>query len=509
MKLSRRAALELMAATSATLVAKPLNAAGSDDPYKPAWESLQNHATPPWFRDAKFGIYFHWGLYSVPAFGNEWYPHWMYLPGRPEYEHHLATYGPLDKFGYKDFASQFTAAHFDADAWVTLFKQSGARYIGPVAEHADGFSMWDSRVNRWNAARMGPRRDIVGEMERAVRKQGLKFYTSFHHQWLWGWFTSPDTSADIYQPDSADLYWAQKYVGSVPPSKDYSANLAGAFNYAHPDPPPSPRFCEIWRDKVIEVVDRYHPDIMYFDTRTMIIPDSYRQQMLAHYYNDAHRQGREVTITFKEKELPTGVGLPDFEAGQLASKASFEWQTDDVLDWDSWAYLKKPNYKPAGRIVHQLIDVVSKNGNLILDVGPRADGTIPEEIVSRLNVIGSWLRVNGEAIYETRPWDVYGEGPTKVKEGMYVADHNVDFGPQDIRFTVKGKSLYVHILGDPGAQVLVKSIQRDTPLPAGSFTSAQLLGSEGTLKWEWSPDGLLFHLPDAKPSKDAIVIRLT
>ncbi len=216
-----------------------------------------------------------------------------------------------------------------------------------------------------------------------------------------------------------------------------------------------------------------------------------------------------MTITFKESDFAKGSGLPDFEAGQLAAKASFEWQTDDVLDWDSWAYLSKPNYKPASRIIHQLIDVVSKNGNLLLDIGPRADGTIPEEVVSRLHLIGAWLRVNGEAIYETRPWEPFGEGPTRVKEGMYVADHNTDFGARDIRFTVREKALYVLVLGDPGRDVLVRSIQRDTPLPGGALSSARMLGGEGTLQWDWSADGLALHLPETKPSADAVVIRLS
>ncbi len=509
MSISRRTALQWLAAGSAASlppVAKALESTLHSGPgrFEARWDSLEHYSCPEWYRDAKFGIYFHWGLYSVPAFGNEWYPHWMYLPGRPEYEHHLATYGPLNKFGYKDFAPMFTAEHWNPDEWVTLFKEAGARYVGPVAEHADGFSMWDSRINRWNAMRMGPKRDIVGLMEKAVRKQGLKFYTSFHHQWLWGWYTSPEADADIYNPEYADLYWAQKFTPTSSP-KDYLPNMPGAFNFEHPAPPPTTKFCELWRDKVIEVVDRYHPDVIYFDNRVAIIPESYREQMMAHFYNSR----AEVVLTYKGEDFAKGSGLIDIEAGQLTDKASFEWQTDDVMDWNSWGYISKPDYKTAGRILHQLIDVVSKNGNLLLDVGPRADGTIPDEVKSRLRAIGAWMRNNGEAIYDTRPAERFGEGPTRIKAGSYVADHVHDFTGADIRFTTRGRAFYVLVMGAPGSEVKVASLKRDTPLPGGPLKKAEMLGGTGTLKWEWTPDGLTIHMPETRPSDDAVVINLT
>ena len=508
MTISRRTALQWLAAATGGQASAARRARAAAEAlqgrFAPRWDSLTQYECPEWYRDAKFGIYFHWGLYSVPAFGNEWYPHWMYLPGRPEYQHHLAAYGTLDKFGYKDFAPMFTAERWNPDAWVALFKAAGARYVGPVAEHADGFSMWNSRLNRWNAARMGPRRDVVGAMEQAVRRQGLKFYCSFHHQWLWGWYTSPVTNADIYDPRYADLYWAQKYI-AAPGPEDYTEHLPGAFSFAHPEPPPTKRFCELWRDKVMEVVDRYHPDVIYFDNRVEIIPAVYREQMMAHFYNSRP----QVVLTYKNQDFAKGSGLIDIEAGQLTETASFEWQTDDVMDWKSWGYVRDPDYKTPGRIIHQLIDVVAKNGNLLLDVGPRADGTIPEEVQERLRAIGAWMRVNGEAIYGTRPAFRFGEGPTKIKAGSYVADRHTDFTARDLRFTTRRQAFYVLVMGAPGRRVTVTALRRDTPLPGGPLKHAQMLGVPGTLTWRWTGEGLEIEMPEKRPSEDAVAIRLT
>ena len=511
--MNRRTALQLFAAASAGALAGRA-ASGSilfgggrsagephqaTAPFRPTWQSLTTYTPPRWFADAKFGIFFHWGLYSVPAFDNEWYSRNMYQTDRPEYKHHLATYGPLHTFGYKNFAPMFRAEHWDPDAWVSLFEEAGARYVGIVAEHADGFSMWNSRVNRWNAVNFGPKRDAVRAMEGAVRRRNLKFLTSLHHHWLWGWYCSQDTTADIYDPTNAWMYWPHPYAGKN----------KGAFNYAHPDPPPSRRFVDVWLNKVKEVVDGYQPDVLYFDSRLSIIPEPVRQEVLAYFYNQAERAGREVVLTYKGTDLAKGSAVFDTEAGQLKDKADFLWQTDDELDWDSWAYLQQPNFKSPLRVIRQLVDIVSKNGNLLLDVGPRPDGTLPEGIITRLRAIGAWLRVNGEAIYGTRPWSTFGEGPTQVKEGYYVADHNKDFTAKDIRFTTSERAFYVHILGNPGPQVHVASITRDTPLPFGRLREIALLGTPGNLRWQWTPTGLTVDMPGSLRGEDVLVLRLS
>jgi len=232
-------------------------------------------------------------------------------------------------------------------------------------------------------------------------------------------------------------------------------------------------------------------------------------EALAHYYNASHAVGRDVVMTYKEKDFADGSGQIDIEAGQLGEKASFVWQTDDRMDWDSWGYLAKPNYKSAGRVLRQLIDVVSKNGNMLLDVGPRPDGTIPAEIESRLRQIGAWLRVNGEAIYETRPAEHYGEGPTKIKAGAFGSDRNLDLTAQDLRFTTRAGAFYIHVLGAPGKQVRVSSIKRDTPLGFGALRKAEMLGVPKPLVWDWTAEGLVVQMPETRPSDDAVVIKLS
>lgn len=367
--------------------------------YKPTWESVKQHQTPDWFPDAKFGIYFHWGPYSVPAYKTEWYSHWMYVKGHDIYEYHQEKYGP--EFGYKDFIPMFKAEKFNADEWVALFEKSGAKFAGPVAEHADGFAMWDSQLTEWDAMDMGPRQDIVGEIAKAIRKTDMKFITTFHHQWLFAWYPTMDKSTDASNPEYQDLYGPPVPREAFGMSKDTPTHL------------PGDKFNNRWLSRVKEVVDKYRPDLVYFDNKLNIIDEKYRLEFLRYYYNKAENWDKKVVVTYKGKDLQKGAGVLDLERARMSSGRDFPWLTDDSVDWGSWCDVQDPDYKSADRIIDFLVDVVSKNGCMLLNITPTAAGEIPGPVKDRLLEIGAWLKINGEAIYETRPWKFMVKGRQK------------------------------------------------------------------------------------------------
>ena len=472
--------------SSALHAASPAAAPGRNDP---ARKTVPRHPVADWFRDAKFGIYFHWGPYSVPAYDNEWYSRNMYVKGSAAYKHHVATYGGPEKFGYKDFIPLFTAEKFDAEEWADLFARSGARFAGPVAEHADGWSNWDSKLTRWNAARMGPKKDITGLMAAAVRKRNMKFIATFHHQWLWGWYPTMDKTVDCSNPEYAGLYGP-----AVPPS---------AFRN---HPAPSPEFCELWLAKIKEVVDNYQPDLIWFDSRLAIIGEGYRQEMLAYYYSKESAWGRNLVVTCKNGDLPAGASVTDLERGRMEKLADVPWLTDTAICNRSWCHIQNPDYKSAKTLVHTLVDIVSKNGCLLLDICPTAQGEIPQPQRERLLEMGQWLKLNGEAIYGTRPWRVFGEGPTRVKGGHFNEDASSRYTASDIRFTTKAAALYAIVLGRPGDGVplTIKSLA----LPAGKVSDVGLLGCPDKLPWKQTAAGLIVTLPANAASQLAYALRI-
>jgi alpha-L-fucosidase len=480
---------------------KQVDAADHHGPFRPDWESLQKYEAPEWYKDAKFGIFIHWGVYSVPAFGNEWYPRNMYSLGSDEYKHHIATYGTQDKFGYKDFIPMFKAADFDAAAWAELFRKSGAKYVVPVAEHHDGFAMYDSGVSDWTAAKMGPHRDIIGELAGAVRGEGLHFGVSSHrveHNFFLG--VGRNIPSDVNDPQYAAFYGPAHSWFAAPSGTPVSND----FTYV------STAWADDWLARGAELVEKYHPDIVYFDWwigQPSIRPNLTR--FAAFYYNRSLDYGDHVgVINYKDYAIQEHAAVLDLERGQLGEIRPLTWQTDTSISNKSWGYIKDDTFKSPEFVVHQLIDIVSKNGNLLLNIGPKSDGTIPEEVQKVLLDVGAWLKVNGEAIYGTRVWRIYGEGPTRVAAGSFHDTDTAHYTPEDFRFTSKGEALYVIGLGWPAnGQAVIHALAQATG--SERVQSVALLGSDAKVPFEQSGDGLHVRLPVQAPTKYAYALCVT
>lgn len=424
--------------------------------YQPIFESLSKHeAAPAWLQDAKLGIYFHWGVYSVPAYGKKidstWYASHMYDVTGSTFRHHVETYGDPTEFGYHDFVPMFKAEYFDADEWALLFKQAGARFAGPVAEHHDGFSMWDSDVNPWNASDMGPKRDIVGEMAQAIHRQDMRFIATFHHAWNNLWKPEPGQSVshyDDWKPGQwVGLYEHVKHNFPTLLEDDKRAILYGYM--------PREKFIKMWKDKLTEVIDQYHPDIIWFDSWLNDIPEKDRFEFSAYYLNQAQQRDQDVVIVRKQDDLPLSFSVNNHEKSREPRILPELWMSDDTLSTRSWSYTQDLEIKSNEIVLHTLIDTVSKNGVLLLNISPKADGSIPSDQREALLALGAWLKANGEAIYDTRPWMIAGEGPTVAPEDLQHAYlfMKLRYTGKDVRYTTSkdGKTVYAILMGAPKA----------------------------------------------------------
>ena len=473
--------------------------------YETNWESIQSYEVPEWFKDAKLGIFIHWGPYAVPAYGSEWYPRLMYMDekvwnanfeiqsDKPSdvYQHHIKTYGPLKDFGYKDFIPMFKGENFDAAEWITLFKKSGAKYVVPVAEHHDAFAMYDSKHTRWNAVNMGPKRDILGELFKVGKKEGLKMGASSHLAFNWAYYNKKP-EFDNWDPQYNDLYGI---------NKDKTDQMSDDWR-------------KIWWNRTKDIIDQYQPDILWFDF--YLDKEAFRPnhtELAAYYYNKGLEWEKEVVLQNKNfggfEAYPPGTNVLDLERGKMSDIHKEPWQTDTSIGKNSWGYVTNWISKTPNTLIDDLIDIVSKNGCLLLNVGPKADGTIPEDQQKVLLEIGNWLNINGKAIYGSRPWKTYGEGPTAVAVGHHTEGKNKDLTSEDFRFTTNGNKLYAIAMdwSDQGVMV-IKNLAKGSKNCKWDIQEVSLLGHIGNLNWKHNDEGLTVELPNEKPCEHAFVFEI-
>ena len=471
-------------------------------PYEASWESLMNTPVPDWFRQRKLGIFVHWGLYSIPAHSNEWYSRNMYIQGMPAYEHHIRTYGPQKEFGYKDFIPMFTAEKFDPKEWMELFKKAGAGYIFPVAEHHDGFQMYGSSLSRWNAAEMGPKRDILQEWKDAAAEQEIQFCTSSHRAEHWFFMGhGRDFDSDVREPmRKGDFYWPAM------PEPDHQDLCS--------EPYPTEEFLNDWLARTAEIILKYRPKLLYFDwwvQHRAFKP--YLKKLGAFYYNCGRQWGEDVLICYKHDAMMFGSGIPEVERGTFAEAKPYPWQTETAVARNSWCYTDSLDYKSSNEIICTLVDVVSKGGNLLLNVGPKGDGSVPEGDRKILTDLGNWMKINREAIDGARVWRKSQEGPTRIREGQFQDGKEVPYTPEDYRFTAGGGAIYAIAMKCPeNGRFTVRSLadtaDQNMPEFHGMIADVKILGFEQTpVSWHKDSTGLHIDAPGVY-SKFPIVLKI-
>ena len=485
--------------------------------YEPTWDSLSQYEIPDWFRDSKFGIFLHWGVQSVPA-DNGWYARFMYMQEGAlwgnAYEHHIENYGHPSLFGYKDLIPLWKAEHWDPSALVAFFKEIGARYVVPVAVHHDNFDNYDSSFQPWNSVKMGPKRDVVAEWKKAAMANGLRFGVSTHSDRMWDWFITAQAS------DSVGELMGVPYDGNLSPEDGEGLwwegldpkDLYGPIRSL--DQEPDSKYCDLWLKRTLELIDKYQPDLLYFDGPLPIvrpiengglphdIRSRYGLKVAAHFYNANelwHDGHQEAILNIKEWEpgsVPNEAAIVlDIEKGQSERMREHPWQTDTSLNTE-WYYSPEPLELGETMVIHNLCDIVSKNGNLLLNVGLRADGTLPQDQKLILEEVGRWLAINGEAIYGSRPWTHFGEGPTGIEHGDF-KQNKEPFTVGDFRFTTKGDALYAITFAiAENNQVLITSIKKDENLWFGLLQNVKVLGDSKELTWSFTNEGLVVEIPE-------------
>jgi len=512
----------LIAATMTVVaVATAAGAAGPELPiaggrFQPTDESLKQYEYPEWFRDAKFGIWSHWGPQAVPRQG-DWYARKLYIhdgvdhkTGKPisqdaDNKYHLAHYGHPSTFGYKDIIPLWKAEKWEPEQLMALYKKAGAKYFVSMGSHHDNFFLWDSKIHRWNAVNMGPKKDVVGLWQKAAQKEGLRFGVSEHLGASFTWFQT------AHGADQTGPMAGVPFDGNDPQYEDlYHAKAA-------PDDTgwltKNPKWQREWFDSIKELIDNYHPDLLYSDSGLPF--GDIGRSLLAHFYNqDMTRHGGKLEAVYNCKQNSEGKWVRDIERGVAEGISPDPWQTDTSIG--DWYYRTGQKYKTSKEIVQMLTDIVSKNGNLLINIVQTPEGDVEPDMLKTLDEIGAWIAVNGEGIYATRPWKVYGEGPStrKQEKGNFGGLRDVPskgYTAEDFRFTTSkdGRTLYAFCLGTPGKEVRITSLGAGAKLTARPVASVTLLGGKDRTDWKQEGDALVIQTPDRLPASPATGFRIT
>ena len=510
-------------------------------PFQPVWESLvKNYQCPEWFRDAKFGIWAHWSAQCVPEQG-DWYARHMYIQGMRQYEYHVRTYGHPSTFGFMEMDNLWKADKWEPEKLMVLYKRAGAKYFVALANHHDNFDAYDSKYHAWNSVNVGPKRDIVGTWAEVARKAGLRFGVSNHSAHAWHWFQTAYgydgdgplagvryDAAVLTKADGRGKWWEgldpqELYTG---PNIKIPDGISGAKAVADwheandrpwtEEPPPmNPAFTEKWFLRCQDLVDKYRPDLVYFDNTGLPLGQA-GLDVTAHYYNAGlnwHDGRLETVVTAKNMPPERRAALvEDIERGTADQIRPAPWQTCSCIG--DWHYnrdvAEKNRYKTVDQVVDMLADIVSKNGNLLLSIPVRGNGTLDDHEIDFLKAMAKWMDVNGEAIFDTRPWKVFGEGPTQAGSGMFGESKGKPYTAEDVRFTTKGGVLYAILLGWPGEKTaVVKSLALNGPYVADQrITDVSLLGYDKKVQWSQDAGGLWVSMPAEQPCENAVVLKI-
>lgn len=470
--------------------------------FEPTEESLKTYRTPEWFRDAKLGSWSHWGPQAVPRQG-DWYARFMYVPGHPHYDHHVKTYGHPSESGYKDIIPLWKAEKFDPEALMDKYAAAGAKYFVSMGVHHDNFDLWKSRHHRWNATAMGPKRDIVGAWKAAAKRRGLRFGVSEHLGASYTWW-HPNHLYDQFWPklgvryDGADPRYADLYHDNRDepylntPASWYTKNA---------------KFQAHWFERIRDLVDSYQPDLLYSDGGLPF--GEVGRSLLAHLYNSRMARNGELQAVYASKDWGPGEfhkewGVQDVERGVLKGINPLPWQT--CTSNGDWFYSEHDKYKTAAEVITMLADIVSKNGNMLLNIVQYPDGSLPPESAQLLAELAVWMKVNSEAIHGTRPWKVNGEGPTEAAAGMF--KEKVDYTARDIRFTTKDQTLYAIALGQPAGTTTISALATGNRFDARRVQRVRLLGHRAPISFRQTNSALVIDVPGMLPTRHATVFKI-